>query len=217
MHVVNNDTLEHTFTIDGVVETSNVIAGNSNQDFTINLTAKGPYRFYSNSYYGKHLGASSVLMYGYENYPKYYWNMFEQSDTLADDIAYFQVTTIPFDYQPDVFMINMRVHPDLENDVHAKIDQQVGDTIYISLLNSGKMFHTMHFHGYHVEIIDASMNPLYNGWMKDSFGILENEIVFVRLVPDQVGLFPVHEHNLINITTNGIYPGGMLNLINIQP
>jgi FtsP/CotA-like multicopper oxidase with cupredoxin domain len=217
LHVINNDTLEHTFTIDGLVDNTNLIMPNGTNDFTINFTNKGVYRFYSDKFYGKHLGASSIIIYGYQNYPKYYWNMFEQSDTLSQDIANLQVNTIPFTYQPDIFTINLKVHPDLENDLHAKINQQVGDTIYITVLNSGKMFHTLHFHGYHVEIVEASINTKYNGWTKDSFGILKNEILLLRLVPDQAGTYPVHEHNLINVTTNGVYPGGMLNLINIQP
>ncbi len=217
LHIINNDTLEHTFTIDGLIENNNLIPAGTTKDFSINFSTQGAYRFYSDKFYGKHLGASSIIMYGYQNYPKYYWNMFEQSDTLSHEIANLQTNTIPFTYQPDIFTINLKVYPDLENDVHAKINQQVGDTIYIVVLNSGKMFHTLHFHGYHVTIVDASINTRYNGWSKDSFGILENEILLLRLVPDQPGMYPVHEHNLINVTTNGVYPGGMLNLLNIQP
>ncbi len=218
LHVINHDTLEHTFTIDDMVESNNLLSPNGGtKDFTLTFTSIGPYRFYSDVFYGKHLGASSVIMYGYESYPRYYWNMFEQSDTLSQDIALLDATTIPFDYQPDIFSINMKVHPDLENDPHAKIVQNVGDTTYITVVNSGVMLHTLHFHGYHVEIISASINTRYNGWIKDSFSILQNEVVLLRLVPDQPGTYPVHEHNLINITTNGIYPGGMLNLIEIQP
>ena len=217
LHIVNNDTLEHTFTIDGLIESNNVILAGGVKDFTLNLTQIGPYRFYSKRMYGQNLGASSVIMYGYENYPKYYWNIFAQSDTLSEDIASLDVVTIPNDFQPNVFTINMKVHPELENDLHAKVVQNVGDTIYITLLNSGFMLHAFHFHGYHVEIMDASINSLYNGWIKDSFSVLEKEIVFVRLVPNHPGIYPVHEHNLITITTNGVYPGGMLNLIDIQP
>jgi len=217
LHIVNNDTLEHTFTIDGLIESNNVILAGGVKDFTLNLTQIGPYRFYSKRMYGQNLGASSVIMYGYENYPKYYWNIFAQSDTLSEDIASLDVVTIPNDFQPNVFTINMKVHPELENDLHAKVVQNVGDTIYITLLNSGFMLHAFHFHGYHVEIMDASINSLYNGWIKDSFSVLEKETVFVRLVPNHPGIYPVHEHNLITITTNGVYPGGMLNLIDIQP
>lgn len=217
LHVINHDTLEHTFTIDNLVENNNLILAGQTKDFTLTFTDIGPYRYYSDVYYGKRLGASSIIMYGYDNYSKYYWNMFEQSDTLSEEIALLQTNSIPSDYEPDIFTINMKVHPDTGNDPLAKVIQNVGDSIYISVMNSGAMLHTLHFHGYHVTIVNASQNSLYNGWSKDSFGILEDEIVFLLLVPDQAGTYPVHEHNLISITTNGVYPGGMLNLIEIQP
>ena len=216
LHVVNNDSLNHVFRIDGIVENNNLIVPNGFKNFTLNFSNIGPYRFYSDVFYGRHLGASSIIMYGYQNDSKYYWNMFEQSDTLSEAIASLQATTIPFDYQPDIFTINMKVHPDLATDPFANIVESVGDSIYITIMNSGKMLHTIHFHGYHVEIINASINSRINGWIKDSFSILENEIVLVRLVPDKAGLYPVHEHNLINVTTNGSYPGGMINVLNIQ-
>lgn len=217
LHVINHDTLEHTFTIDAMVESNNILAAGATQDFTLNFVNIGPYRFYSDVFYGRHLGASSIIMYGYENHARYYWNMFEQNADLSQEIALLNVNSIPFDYQPDIFSINMKVHPDLENDPYAKIVQNVGDTIYITVVNSGVMLHTLHFHGYHIEIISASINTIYNGWIKDSFSILQDETMLIRLVPDQPGLYPVHEHNLINITTNGNYPGGMLNLLEIQP
>jgi hypothetical protein len=217
LHVINNDTLEHTFTIENLVESNNIIAPGGTNDFTLNFNNIGPYRFYSDVFYGRHLGASSIIMYGYEDHARYYWNMFEQSDTLSEEIALLDATSIPFDYQPDIFSINMKVHPDIQNDPNANIVQNVGDTIYISIVNSGAMLHTLHFHGYHVEIISASINSRYNGWIKDSFSVLQDEVILVRLVPDKAGFYPVHEHNLINITTNGSYPGGMLNLLEIQP
>ncbi len=217
LHIINNDLLDHTFTVDGLIETGNVIPAGGNNDFTLNFPLEGAYRFYSNQPYGRLLGASSIIMYGYDTYPKYYWNMFEQQDTLSEEIALGMETTIPNDYQPDVFTINMLLYPDLTTDTLSYVNQNVGDTIIICVANSGNMEHTLHFHGYHIEIIDASQNSQINGWIKDSFPILIDEVVLIRLVPDQPGTYPVHEHNLINVSTNGAYPGGMLNLLNISP
>ena len=36
------------------------------------------------------------------------------------------------------------------------------------------------------------------------------------LVPDQPGIFPVHNHNLATVNTGG-YPGGMITRLNIMP
>ncbi len=217
LHVVNLDTLEHTFTIDGIVENNNLLNPNGGGDFTITFTEKGPYRYYSDKFYGKSLGASGIIMYGYENHARFYWNLFEQSTPLTQDIASLNQMSIPIDYQPDIFSINMKVHPDLNFDAKAKVTGNVGDTIYITILNSGNMEHPFHFHGYHVKILKASQNTKYTNWIKDSFGIAKGEIMLLELIPNQPGIFPVHNHNLITITTNGVYPGGMLNIIEIQP
>lgn len=84
LHVINNDVVEHTFTIDGIIESGNVIAAGGSDDFFLSFPANGVYRFYSDRPGGKLLGASSMILVGYENYARYYWNLFEQQDTLTD-------------------------------------------------------------------------------------------------------------------------------------
>lgn len=217
LHIINNDTLSHTFTIDGFISSGNTISALGTADFQVVLPNNGAYRYYSDVPYGKLLGASGVILKGYPNYPKFYWNMFEQSDTLSYEIADLSVSNTPIDYTPNVFSINFKTHPALITDMQAKVIGNVGDTLLITVINSGQMEHTLHFHGYHVTIMNATMNTKMLGWSKDSFPLEIGEIVVVRLVPHQDGLYPVHEHNLINVTNFGVYPGGMLNIIDIQP
>ncbi|MCB9224645.1 MAG: multicopper oxidase domain-containing protein [Crocinitomicaceae bacterium] len=217
LHIINNDTLDHTFQIDGVLETANNVNALSFGDFQIVLPSDGAFRYYSSVPYGHLLGASGVIIKGFQNYPVYCWNMFDQSDTLSYEIAETTTGSTPLDYMPNLFSINLKTHPSLEFDTLAKIVQQVGDTIYIATINSGQMEHTLHYHGFHVTIIDASVNTIMNNWKKDSYPLKKGEVVFVQLVADQPGIYPVHEHNLINVTNSGVYPGGMLNLIEIQP
>ena len=217
LHVINNDTLEHTFTIDGVITTANLIAAGGTADFEVALPSNGPFRYYSDVTYGRMLGASGVIIKGYSTYSKFYWNMFEQSGSLSYDIVDLTTTSTPISYTPDVFTINFNVPPALNTNVEAKVFGNVGDTLLITVVNSGQMEHTLHFHGYHVEVLKASKNLKMTGWEKDTFPIELGEVVFIRLVPDQPGIYPVHEHNLINVTSSGSYPGGMLNLLDIQP
>ncbi|MFT4601196.1 MAG: hypothetical protein ACI857_001374 [Arenicella sp.] len=217
LHIVNNDTLEHSFTIDGHIETSNLIPALGTNDFEVVLASDNAYRYYSNLSNGDLLGASGVIFKGYDTHPKFFWNMFEQASALSFDYADLSVNATPINYVPDVFTINFRVHPGLETDTLAKVIGNVGDTLLIATVNAGQMEHTLHFHGYHVEILNASHNTKMIGWSKDTYPIELNEVIVVRLVPHQEGAYPVHEHNLLNVTTNGVYPGGMLNLIEIQP
>ena len=217
LHLVNNDTLNHTFTIDGYIESSNLIPALGTNNFEVVLPSDNAYRYYSDLNNGNLLGASGIIFKGYDAQPKFFWNMFEQASNLSFDYADLSLNSTPNSYLPDVFTINFRVHPDLETDTLAKVIGNVGDTLLIATVNAGQMEHTLHFHGYHVEILNASHNTKMIGWKKDTYPLELNEVIVVRLIPHQEGTYPVHEHNLINVTTNGLYPGGMLNLIDIQP
>lgn len=217
LHVINNDVVEHTFTIDGLIESGNVIPAGSSDDFFLSFPADGVYRFYSDRPGGKLLGASSMILVGYENYARYYWNMFEQQDTLTDQIDAGTETTIPLDYLPDIFTVNMKVSSELTTDTLSYIQQMVGDTIVIAIVNSGNMHHNLHFHGYHLTVLSAEKNTHMVNWSKDSFPVVEGEVMLLLLVPDQPGMYMMHNHNMITITTNGVYPGGMMSMIEIMP
>ena len=54
------------------------------------------------------------------------------------------------------------------------------------------------------------------GRIKDTFPLKRMEGYVLRLVPDQVGEYPVHDHNLLSITGGGLYPFGMFLTILIQ-
>jgi FtsP/CotA-like multicopper oxidase with cupredoxin domain len=79
------------------------------------------------------------------------------------------------------------------------------------------MAHSMHFHGYHVKILSSEKTPQMNGWIKDSFPVKTDDKVTILLVPDKDGMYPVHDHNLIATTNIGLYPGGMIVMLNIMP
>ena len=217
LHIINNDSQEHTFTIDGLITSGNTIPAGGASDFFVNPTSNGVYRFYSDKPYGRLLGASSMILVGYETYDRYYWNLFEQQDTLTDEIDLGMTNSIPLNYTPDIFSINMRVAPDLMMDTLSFINENVGDSIVIAVVNSGNMDHNFHFHGYHVTILQANTKTYMTNWVKDSFPVVAGEVMLLLLVPDQDGMYMMHNHNLITITTNGVYPGGMMSMINIMP
>jgi len=79
------------------------------------------------------------------------------------------------------------------------------------------MHHNLHFHGFHVTILSATENTQMTGWIKDSFPVVMDEVMLVMLVPDQVGMYMAHNHNMITVTTNGVYPGGMMQMMMIMP
>ncbi len=211
----NNDTVPHTFTIDGLLESDNTIAPSTFEEFSISFLESGTHRFYSDLAQGKWLGASGSILVGYTGNPKFHWNLFDLQTQLSHDLQQGVTDMIPSDYQPEMFLINGAFYPETLDDEDTYITGAVGDQIIISIVNSGLMDHIFHFHGYHVEILDAKVLGDRVGWIKDSIPIKKGEAMTVLLVPDKPGDYPVHDHNLIAVTNVGFYPGGMLTYLSI--
>jgi FtsP/CotA-like multicopper oxidase with cupredoxin domain len=215
--IINQDTLAHTFTIKNVIETGNVVAPSDTLNVQLLPLPDGTYRYYSNPAYGKYLGASGVIQVGYEQYKRYCWNLFDIDVGVSNSIATGQSSTIPTGYLPSYFTINGNYYPDTAVDTATYINGNLNDTIIISVVNSGNIGSSFHFHGYHVQILNAKINTTQVGWSKDSMPILKGEAMTFMLVAYQTGLYPIHAHNLVATTTGGIYPGGMITTIEISP
>ena len=41
-------------------------------------------------------------------------------------------------------------------------------------------------------------------WEKDTFPVFPGEAMTLLLVPDQPGMYPVHNHNLVTVATGGL-------------
>lgn len=215
--VINNDTTTQDFTIDGLIQSGNVLLPGDTGVFQITLSTEGTYRYYSSFAKGQLLGASGILLVGYEQYDRFYWNMFDADDTTSNEIVHGLITSIPTDYRPEHFSFNGYDYPETLQDSTSLVVGNVGDTIIISMLNSATMVHSIHFHGYHVKLLQLSQNTHMVNWVKDSFPVLPGETVTVELIPHQPGTYPVHDHNLIAVTSAGTNPGGMLTMLNISP
>ena len=172
--------------------------------------------FYSANKTQKYLGLSSAIIFNNSNEKAFFWNLREYDESINQQ--YFEGANLNFsNYIPDVFTINSKVHTIYKANQMAMVLGNVGDSIYIDILNSGLMYHSVHFHGYHVKIIESNKSNEMIGWDKDSFPIDPGELISVLLVPHQPGLYPVHDHNLKAVTIGGNYPGGMIAMLKIEP
>ena len=214
--VINNDTLDQDFTIDGTLVGSNTILAGGTATFVIKFNELGTYRYYSDRSYGKLLGASGIIHVTSLPDIHYYWNLYDIQSNASHDIAKNFAGSFPIDYTPNLFTINGYFFPNTTTDTTGFVQENVGDTINISIINSGNIDHVLHFHGYHIKILDAKINQQQINWIKDTFPVKKGEAMTVQLVPHQAGQFPVHDHNLINVTNAGAYPGGMITMLNIQ-
>lgn len=211
--VVNTDSLDHTFTIASIIETDNNIPAGETVSFELDFPTEGTYHYYSDVPYGKAIGANGILLVGMDDNPTFYWNLFDLNKDLTGELANTTVSGIETPYQPELFLINGAHFPNTLDDPSALIEVQLNQEITIAVVNGGNMDHVMHFHGFHVEIVEASVQSSRTGWLKDSVVMKKGEALTLKLIPNQLGIYPVHDHNLIAVTNTGFYPGGMLTQI----
>jgi FtsP/CotA-like multicopper oxidase with cupredoxin domain len=215
--VINTDSLEHSFTIDGFIDSNNAIAPFQTEVFYVSFPNPGTFRYYSDKSYGANIGASGIFLIGFPNESHFFWNLFDLNKQLTHDFANLSETSYPADYLPELFFISGTHYPFTLEDPQTKVVINNGQSCIISVVNSGYMDHVLHFHGFHVEILSAQLAADRVGWSKDTIPLKKGEAMTFRLVANQVGIYPVHDHNLIAVTNAGFYPGGMLTQIQVLP
>ncbi len=120
-------------------------------------------------------------------------------------------------YLPNYFTVNGRSGADTMDDPRALLAGQVGDNLLIHVVNGGLRLHSLHFHGYHVNLVWRDGAPLSEPWVKDTIAIPAGGTALFQLTPHQSGLFPIHDHVVQSVTANGVYPLGMIVFADIQP
>lgn len=175
------------------------------------------YLLISNDFMAQSLGASFAFVSGVPVSKRFYWNLWEMQSSTTISIANQSITTFPNPYRPDVFTINGYDYPLNMNDSLGIVHANVGDSIYIAVVNSGSMVHSLHFHGFHFKILSSTKNQSYVNWIKDSAPIFPQDGIILLLVPDKPGMYPIHDHNLTAVTTSGGYAGGMMTMMDIEP
>lgn len=213
--ITNNDIYVHNVLFDSFQSVS--IAQGESVEMQLTDLPVGIWRYYSDAPFGAFNGASGMLIISEPStHARFYWNLFDLNIDLANAFGASDATTYPSDYFPELFYINGNRYPQTLDDPMAMIMGMVGDTLSIYIVNSGFMDHVMHFHGFHVEIMHASIQPERIGWIKDTIPVKRGEAMCLQLVANQPGMYPIHDHNLIAVTNAGLYPGGMITHINIS-
>jgi len=191
--VTINNTLgtDHSFVIDGIVDSGIIKAGESKTiSFTVNTP--GSYMFYDslntpyNRLSGLH-GGMAVMPAGStdELYPasptykqQYFWLINDIDPVWHNDMKNNLTPTTPF--TPFYFTINglsMRVpgHPDYKNTAidagynpQTRIVGSIGDRALIRTLHAGLCTHSMHWHANHVEWLTRNGQILESIWEKDT-------------------------------------------------
>jgi len=216
--VVNFDTITHEFAIKGIANSLfSIPVGDSIQFGKLFTEANlfiyyDPLNFPTNSY----LGLSGMLIVKDHNYTSFYWNI-KEHDNNWNTILGAGGNVDWSIYKPKYFTINSVSNPNINLDTKARITGNVGQTLILNITNTGQAIHSLHFHGYHAVILKSSKNATHVGREKDTFPIYPMETLVIKIIPDKPGEYPVHDHNLVAIAGNNIYPNGMFSTILILP
>lgn len=174
------------------------------------------YRLFAKAEWAQYLGLSTAVLSEEAGQKNFIWHLYNALSTDWPSVKPgFKLDRTR--YRPDYFSINGQRHPYAMQDSQATVRGRVGDTLYIHVVNSGFMWHSVHFHGYHVILEASNVAHGQEGWNKDSFPMRPGQWMRLRLVPHQPGMYPVHDHNLIAVTSGGNYPGGMMAHLMIMP
>lgn len=216
--VVNKDNNAHEFEIRGITQSIQSIPANDSILLELKLNNAGAYMYRDplNAPNNSYFGLSGLIIVKDHNHSSFVWELREH-DSLFN-VAISQGNSVNWaNYNPKYFTINGYSNPNINSDPTARITGNVGDTIYIYIANCARSIHSLHFHGYHAEIIQSSAFPSHVGRSKDTFPVESQEVMVLRLVPDKEGEYPVHDHNLVAISGNNIYPNGMFLTMLISP
>lgn len=216
LQVINNDTIEHGFDVKWTQGSRDTVSAGDTINVVFSSSEQGLFIYYDHLNYpdNAYMGLSGIIAVGV-NANTFFWNIKDHQLNWNDSIA--SGNTVDWmDYYPDYFTINGQSNPNINLDTTARVEGFVGDTILIFMANTGQAEHSIHFHGYHCDILYSSMNINHVGRNKDTFPIKRMEAYVLRLVPHQTGEYPVHDHNLLSITGGGIYPFGMFLTMLIQ-
>jgi len=116
-------------------------------------------------------------------------------------------------YEPNYHTVNGLTFPAVAGDPDSRIVCNVGENVLLRLGNLGHVRQSVHFHGYHVEIVARNRQAESMLPMKDTIGLPGYQTAELRLPVTQPGVYPVHPHSLTTVTDNGLYPGGQILLI----
>lgn len=219
LKIINTDSLQHGFDVKGYSGINTLIPAKDSVQVSVTFNKAGAKIYYDHTASEKYryMGLGGMIVIKDPNVVStdFYWNMKDHQKSYNQTLN--QGGSVNWSaYYPEYFTINGNSNPHINQDVYAKVSGSIGDTIHIYMVNTGESLHSIHFHGYHANIIYSSKFPNHIGRNKDTFAVYKMEAVVLELVPDQTGEYPVHDHNLVAVSGGNIYPNGMFLTILIQ-
>jgi FtsP/CotA-like multicopper oxidase with cupredoxin domain len=207
LSVVNNDNESHGFKWTFEENEVEILPGDTG-NITFEPSTPGAYPFIDGTNYPFNVarGLSGVVI------------VKEQEDTARDFVWFLNDHDVEWLNALDkAEIVNPASYfPDTLEDSLGAVTGKVNEPINIWVVNGGLQIHSIHLHGYHIDILSKNGEPYPQPYSKDTFPVKPGMGLHTRLIPFQPGKFPVHDHSLTAVTAKGFYPNGMMGLLNIS-
>lgn len=112
-----------------------------------------------------------------------------------------------------LFTINGHSFPATLADDDTNLQIATGESLRVRFINAGQQHHPMHLHGHQFEVISVDGNDLDNPYFANTVDVAPGATVDVEVLGNNPGTWTFHCHILNHVTNRGVYPGGMLTLL----
>lgn len=109
------------------------------------------------------------------------------------------------DYEPNYFFINGLSYPMTKINPSTRMNMRLNEIVAIRFINAGLIYYPMHFHGFHVNVVQRNRVLEQYAINKDTVPVRTGECVDTLLPVTQTGMYPLHTHFIPGVTANGVY------------
>jgi len=113
--------------------------------------------------------------------------------------------------KPNFFAINGKSYP-----ATKKIPIKQGEWIRVRLINASGLTHHMHLHGHDFWWVAQDGNDLPEPLHLNTVHVEPGGTYDIMIYGDNPGYWTFHDHKTVHASNNGIYPGGMLTVLEYE-
>lgn len=130
------------------------------------------------------------------------------------DLDYDREYTMALHEIEGAYTINGKAFPaTLDNDV---LGITMGERILVRFANMGAQSHPFHLHGHQFLVTNLDGNPMPENWRLNTVDIPPGQTVDVVIEGTNPGTWTFHCHIVPHVTNKGVYPGGMLTVLDYE-
>ncbi len=119
------------------------------------------------------------------------------------------------DIKPQFFAINGKCYPATVAE-HGHIKIKRGEYIRIRLISASWQHHSMHLHGHQFWVVAEDGNTLPYFKRVNTLDVAPGKTFDIMVYGDNPGFWDFHDHNELHTRNNGIYPGGMITMMEYE-